>query len=66
MAKEKEMSPSSKLVFDMAKIFLDIQTSSFKSGMEHAKKDIERERKMQAFANKCERDLRKQANESHN
>jgi hypothetical protein len=29
MAKEKEMGPSSQMVFDMAKIFLDIQTSSF-------------------------------------
>mgnify|MGYP004454526523 FL=1 len=57
MAKEKEMNPSSQMVFDMAKIFLDIQTSSFASGMKHAKEDAERERKLQAFADKCERDL---------
>ena len=57
MSKEKEMNPSSQMVFDMAKIFLDIQTSSFASGMKHAKEDAERERKLQAFADKCERDL---------
>ena len=55
---KKEMSPSSQLAFDMAKIFLDIETKSFKSGMKHAKEDAERERKMQAFADKCERDLK--------
>ena len=54
---KKEMSPSSQLAFDMAKIFLDIETKSFKSGMKHAKEDAERERKMQAFADKCERDV---------
>lgn len=54
---KKEMNPSSQMVFDMAKIFLDIQTSSFASGMKHAKEDAERERKLQAFADKCERDL---------
>ena len=57
MTKEKEMNPSSQMVFDMAKIFLDIQTSSFESGMKHAKEDAEREQKMQDFADKCERDL---------
>ena len=54
---KKEMNPSSQMVFDMAKIFLDIQTKSFKSGMEHAKEDAEREQKMQAFVDKCERDV---------
>ena len=62
MAKEKEMNPSSQMVFDMAKIFLDIQTSSFESGMKHAKEDAEREQKMQDFADKCERDLEEEAN----
>ena len=38
---KKEMNPSSQMVFDMAKIFLDIQTSSFESGMKHAKEDAE-------------------------
>ena len=57
MSKEKEMNPSSQMVFDMAKIFLDIQTSSFESGMKHAKEDAEREQKMQDFADKCERDI---------
>ena len=61
MAKEKEMNPSSQMVFDMAKIFLDIQTSSFESGMKHAKEDAEREQKMQDFADKCERDLEEEA-----
>ena len=54
---KKEMSPSSQLAFDMAKIFLDIETKSFKSGMKYAKEDAERERKLQAFADKCERDI---------
>ena len=57
MSEEKEMNPSSQMVFDMAKIFLDIQTSSFKSGMKQAREDAEREQKLQAFADKCERDL---------
>ena len=57
MSKEKEMNPSSQMVFDMAKIFLDIETKSFKSGMKYAKEDAERERKLQAFADKCERDI---------
>ena len=59
---KKEMSPSSQFAFDMAKIFLDIETKSFKSGVEHAKEDAERERKMQAFADKCERDVEEEAN----
>ena len=54
---KKEMNPSSQMVFDMAKIFLDIQTKSFESGMEHAKEDAEREQKMQTFVDKCERDV---------
>ena len=64
MTKEKEMNPSSQMVFDMAKIFLDIQTSSFASGMKHAKEDAEREQKMQDFADKCERDLEEKPNKT--
>ena len=59
---KKEMSPSSQFAFDMAKIFLDIETKSFKSGMKYAKEDAERERKLQAFADKCERDIEEEAN----
>ena len=64
MAKEKEMNPSSQMVFDMAKIFLDIQTSSFESGMKHAKEDAEQEQKMQDFADKCERDIGEKPNKT--
>tara|TARA_Y100001951_G_scaffold65148_1_gene52316 strand:- start:436 stop:741 length:306 start_codon:yes stop_codon:yes gene_type:complete len=54
---KKEMNPSAQFAFDMAKIFLDIETKSFKSGMKYAKEDAEREQKMQAFVDKCERDV---------